>query len=107
MTNYIAVIHKEKKSDVGVSFPDFPGCITVGKTVDEAREMAEEALAGRVAMIAEDGLALPPPTKLEQILKDKYFTSAAAYFIFSIAASKSKTFCFNVTLETDYSKRIT
>jgi predicted RNase H-like HicB family nuclease len=25
---YIAYLHKEKKSDFGVSFPDFPGCVT-------------------------------------------------------------------------------
>ncbi len=24
--NYIALIHKDRKSDYGVSFPDFPGC---------------------------------------------------------------------------------
>ncbi|MBL0942631.1 MAG: type II toxin-antitoxin system HicB family antitoxin, partial [Alphaproteobacteria bacterium] len=35
--NYIALIHKDKNSDFGVSFPDFPGCITAGKTLDEAR----------------------------------------------------------------------
>jgi len=30
MASYIAIIHKEPGSDYGVSFPDFPGCITVG-----------------------------------------------------------------------------
>jgi hypothetical protein len=25
---YIAYLHKDKNSDYGVSFPDFPGCIT-------------------------------------------------------------------------------
>ena len=29
---YIAYLHKDRKSDFGVSFPDFPGCITAGKT---------------------------------------------------------------------------
>ncbi len=28
---YIALIHKEEKSDYGVSFPDFPGCILLVK----------------------------------------------------------------------------
>ena len=35
MANYIAIVHKEAKSDFGVSFPDFPGCITAGKNIDE------------------------------------------------------------------------
>ena len=49
MTEYIALIHKEPGSDYGVSFPDFPGCITAGTTVDEARRMAE--LKGSPVMV--------------------------------------------------------
>ena len=45
MMEDIAFLHKEAKSDFGVSFPDFPGCITAGKTLDEAGHMASEALA--------------------------------------------------------------
>ncbi len=33
MPHYIAVVHKEAVSDYGVSFHDFPGCITSGKTI--------------------------------------------------------------------------
>jgi predicted RNase H-like HicB family nuclease len=43
--HYIAYLHKTRKSDYGVSFPDFPGCITAGRTLEEARRMAAEALA--------------------------------------------------------------
>jgi predicted RNase H-like HicB family nuclease len=46
---YIACLHKDKNSDCGVSFPDFPGCITAGSTLEEARSMAAEALALHVA----------------------------------------------------------
>ena len=42
---YIAYLHKDRKSDFGVSFPDFPGCVTAGNTLDEARRLAPEALA--------------------------------------------------------------
>jgi predicted RNase H-like HicB family nuclease len=42
---YIAYLHKDKGSDFGVSFPDFPGCITAGRNLEEARRMAVEALA--------------------------------------------------------------
>jgi predicted RNase H-like HicB family nuclease len=44
--DYIAIVHKEADSDFGVSFPDFPGCITAGRTLDEAKDMAAEALTG-------------------------------------------------------------
>ena len=29
--DYVAIIHKDTDSDFGVSFPDFPGCITAGE----------------------------------------------------------------------------
>jgi predicted RNase H-like HicB family nuclease len=44
MASYIALLRKERKSDYSVDFPDFPGCITAGKTLEEARTMAAEAL---------------------------------------------------------------
>jgi len=43
--DYIAHLHKDSKSDFGVSFPDFPGCVTAGKSLEEARRKAPEALA--------------------------------------------------------------
>ena len=43
MRQYIALIHKEADSDYGVSFPDLPGVISAGKTLDEARDMGAEA----------------------------------------------------------------
>ena len=53
--DYIAIIHKEPDSDFGVSFPDFPGCITAGRTLDEAKEMALEALDRAHRSYARDG----------------------------------------------------
>jgi predicted RNase H-like HicB family nuclease len=56
---YIAYLHKEKKSDYGVSFPDFPGCITAGETLDEARRNAVEALSLHIKGMLEDGEEIP------------------------------------------------
>jgi predicted RNase H-like HicB family nuclease len=49
--DYIAIIHKEPNSDFGVSFPDFRGCITAGRTLDEAKDMAAEALTGHIEVM--------------------------------------------------------
>ncbi len=59
---YIAYLHKDPKSDFGVSFTDFPGCVTAGRTLDEARRMAEQALALHIEGMAEDGEAIPKPS---------------------------------------------
>ena len=55
MRQYIALIHKDADSDYGVSFPDLPGVISAGKTLDEAREMGAEALALHLEGLAADG----------------------------------------------------
>ncbi len=67
---YIGLIHKEPTSDYGVSFPDFPGVITAGTTLDEARALAEEALSFHVEGLAEDGDAIPEPSSLEAVMAD-------------------------------------
>ena len=52
---YIAYVHKDYESHFGVSFPDFPGCITVGKTIEESRRNAQEALALHFSRMIEYG----------------------------------------------------
>lgn len=44
MAHYIALIHKERESGYGVSFPDVPGVIAVADTLDEALQEAGVAL---------------------------------------------------------------
>lgn len=48
MRGYIGVIHKADDSDFGLSFPDFPGVVTAGRTIAEVRQLAEQALAFHV-----------------------------------------------------------
>ncbi len=37
MASYIALIRKDADSDFGVDFPDFPGCVSAGATLDDLR----------------------------------------------------------------------
>src|SRR5580692_999712 len=70
MPHYIALIHKDPDSDYGVSFPDFPGLATAGRTLDEARAMAEEALVFHIEGMIKDGEAIPEPSSLDEIADD-------------------------------------
>jgi predicted RNase H-like HicB family nuclease len=70
MRHYIALIHKDADSDYGVSFPDFPGCITAGSTLQEALTMAQEALAGHIAILSEDGETISAPSDMDRIMAD-------------------------------------
>ncbi|MGA9641623.1 MAG: type II toxin-antitoxin system HicB family antitoxin [Terriglobales bacterium] len=78
---YIAYLHKDRGSDYGVSFPDFPGCITAGRTLDEASRMAEEALALHIQGMIEDRDPVPEPSKLEDIAKDAARQGAIAFMV--------------------------
>lgn len=98
MANYIAIVHKEAKTDFGVSFPDFPGCITAGQTVDEAKDLAQEALALHINGMIEDGEQLPAPSKLEDIMADADYVNAVAYLVVSIPDTKPRTVRVNITL---------
>jgi len=98
MANYIAIVHKDPKSDFGVSFPDFPGCITAGINIDEAKDMAQEALALHIQGMFEDGEPLPTPSKLEEIMADPDFSDAAAYLVVDVPDAKPRTVRVNITV---------
>ena len=65
---YIGLVEKEPDSDYCVHFPDLPGCITAGRTFEEAGEMAAEALALHLEGLAEDGETIPAPSSADAIL---------------------------------------
>ena len=53
---------EEPEHGYGVVFPDLPGCISSGETVEQAYEHAFEALALHVEGMVEEGTALPTPS---------------------------------------------
>jgi predicted RNase H-like HicB family nuclease len=92
---YIAYLHKDAKSDYGVSFPDFPGCITAGSTLEEARQMAVEALSLHIAGMQEDGESLPAPSTLDDLHSDPAMKGAVAFLV--EVTETEKTVRFNIT----------
>src|SRR5271156_1435151 len=100
MRQYIALIHKEADSDYGISFPDLPGLITAGKTLDEARDMGTEALALHLEGLSEDGEAAPGPSSLEEIMKDAQNKDGVAVLI-AVPAAEVKSVRINVTMPAD------
>lgn len=70
MAIYIALLRKDPDSDFGVDFPDFPGCITAGSTLEETREMAAEALEFHIEGMLEANLPIPEPSRLDVVMAD-------------------------------------
>jgi len=66
---YPAIIERDEHG-FGVFFPDLPGCVSAGDTMQEAAEGAEEALSGHLAVSAEHGDAIPDPTPLDLVAVD-------------------------------------
>lgn len=69
MEYHVALVHKERGSSYGVSFPDFPGCIAAADSYEAAVEQAAEALAFHVEGMQQDGAPIPAPRTVEQIRK--------------------------------------
>ncbi len=66
---YPAVIDRE--GDLyGITFPDFPGCVSSAANADEVCKAGIEALTGHVALMAEDGDIISEPSSLEDIVHD-------------------------------------
>lgn len=78
MNHYIAIIHKDKDSDFGVSFPDLPGCISAGRTLEEARLMAIEALEVHITYMIEEGFPIPEPSSLDAVIQHEDYEGAVA-----------------------------
>jgi predicted RNase H-like HicB family nuclease len=81
VTAYIALLRRDPGSDFGVDFPDFPGCVTAGKTLEEARRMAAEALNLHLAGVLEDGEPIPEPSSLDAIMADPDNRDATAFLV--------------------------
>ena len=70
MRGYVALVHKDEGTSYGVSFPDVPGCISAGDTMEEALANAAEALAGHLALLRKDGDPIPEPREIDSIRAD-------------------------------------
>jgi predicted RNase H-like HicB family nuclease len=100
MTAYLALLRKEPGSDFGVDFPDFPGCVTAGKTLEEARQMAAEALALHVEGMVEDREPIPAPSTLDAVMGDPQNRDAVAFLV-DAGTRPAKSVRINVMLPED------
>ena len=61
-------IFERGKESISISFPDIPGCFSVGSTLEEAEEMSRDALALALSeWWRKEDSAIPVPTPEENI----------------------------------------
>ena len=103
--DYIAYLHKDRNSDFGVSFPDFPGCITAGRSLEEARRMAVEALSFHVAGMLEDEDQIPEPSSLDSLASDPAMKGAVAFLV-HVEPQMGRTIRVNITMREKQAEEI-
>ena len=59
---YPALFHKAKEGGFWITFPDYPECMTQGENIQNAYEMAWDALGLAVVSRLESQESLPTPT---------------------------------------------
>ncbi len=59
MHNYKILLQKEPEGGFTVTVPVLPGCITYGENLDEAMEMAKEAIELYIEELQERGEQIP------------------------------------------------
>ena len=57
--NYRILLRKEPEGGYTVNVPTLPGCITYGDTIEEAIEMAKEAIELYIESLKEHGEVIP------------------------------------------------
>ena len=79
MPHYIALIYKESDGCYGLSFPDIPGVVTGGDTVDEAIEEATEFLqfAAEDWINPDGSTGFRPPSTIEELRNNPEFLEDA------------------------------
>ena len=97
MISYVAYLRKDKGSDYGLEFPDVPGCVTAGHSIEEAKAMAAEALAGHLQMLVEEGLPIPVPSDMDRLADDSHRGDAVMLLI-EISPDLLKTERVNVMI---------
>ena len=67
-----------KAGAYGVVFPDLPGCVAMGKTIDLALTRAAESLRDWVDLTERSGGRVPAPRSIEALRRDAEVASALA-----------------------------
>lgn len=64
---YPAIFHKAEEGGFWVTFPDIPECMTQGDNMEQAYEMAVDALGLSLSSMEEMGEQIPEASSLEKI----------------------------------------
>jgi antitoxin HicB len=65
---FTVIIERQPEGEYLVSVPALPGCYTEGRTLEEAREMAADAIRAYCASLLKHGEPIPVESPEEQFI---------------------------------------
>jgi len=68
LRTYTIVVEPDQNGDLVVSVPALPGCFTHGKTIEECKERAIEAIEVHIAGLVADGEPVPQEVGTPKLL---------------------------------------
>lgn len=86
---YPAVFHKAEEGGFWITFPDIPECMTQGDDMQQAYEMAVEALGLAITSREEEKIELPVPSEPDKIVTGQNEFSVVIEF--DLLAYKKRT----------------
>lgn len=86
---YPAIFHKAEEGGFWITFPDFPECMTQGDDMQEAYEMAVDALGLAITSRTEECVEIPNPTEPCDIIVN--MDEFCAVIEFDMLAYKKRT----------------
>jgi predicted RNase H-like HicB family nuclease len=98
-TQYYPALIAPQVEGFGVVFPDFPGCVSAGATVQEAARSATDALALHIDGMIEDGEPLPQPSAVDAPLPEWAAEVAGSTRVLIPAEVAARATRVNITLD--------
>jgi predicted RNase H-like HicB family nuclease len=62
-----AVVFEKSNTGYGAYIPDLPGCVAVGRSLEETKRLIHEAMEIHLASMREDGDPIPEPSLIEYV----------------------------------------
>jgi predicted RNase H-like HicB family nuclease len=70
VVRYYPALVDRSAGGFGITFPDFPGCVSAGSTLEETIERGHRALAAHVELTIEHDEPVPEPSPIDEIDED-------------------------------------
>jgi predicted RNase H-like HicB family nuclease len=71
MSHEYLVVYEGGGNSYSAYVPDLPGCVAAGRSLSQVKKLIREAIAMHIEGMEEDGLPIPKPTTLAELVPAK------------------------------------